>query len=192
MLLAGIAINAMAAGGTGFLAYIARDPQARSITFWSLGTFSGADWSNCAVAACVLLPSIGLALRASKGLNALLLGETDASNLGVDTERLKRGVMLLNTLIVAVGTSMVGVIGFVGLVVPHLLRIMRSSDNRFLTIGSALLGASVMVAADMIARVVIAPAELPIGIITAFVGAPVFLWMLRSSYNANLSGGFYA
>ncbi len=192
MLLAGIAINAMAAGGTGILSYIARDPQARSITFWSLGTFSGADWNACAVVGAVTIPAVLVALRASKGLNALLLGETDALNVGVDVERLKSGVLLLNTLIVAVATSMVGVIAFVGLVVPHLLRLIRSSDNRFLTIGSALLGASLMVAADMIARVAIAPAELPIGIITAFVGAPVFLWILRSMRNSNLSGGFYA
>jgi iron complex transport system permease protein len=192
MLLVGIAVNAMAAGGTGYFSYIARDPQARSITFWSLGTFSGADWRGCAVMAAITIPSVFIALRYSKGLNALLLGEAEAGYLGVDTEKLKLRVILLNTLVVAAGTSMVGVIGFVGLIVPHLLRIAKSSDNRFLIIGSALLGGTVLIVADIAARLVIAPGELPIGIVTAFVGAPVFIWMLISNKRSKHFGGFYA
>lgn len=192
MLLVGIAINAMATGGTGFLSYIARDPQARSITFWNLGTFSGADWQSFWIVSAAVIPSIILALRYTKGLNALLLGESEAGYLGVDIERLKISVLLLNTLVVAVATSMVGVIGFVGLIVPHLLRLMKSSDNRFLIIGSALLGGALLIVADMVARIVIAPGELPIGVITAFVGAPVFLWILVGNRRSNLLGGFYA
>lgn len=192
MLLAGIAVNAVAAGGTGFLSYIARDPQARSITFWNLGTFSGADWKGVAIVAAVLVPSVVVALRYSKGLNALLLGESEAEYLGIDTEKLKIRIILLNTLVVAAATSMVGVIGFVGLIVPHLLRLMKSSDNRFLIIGSLLFGAVMMTAADMVTRVVIAPAELPIGIVTAVVGAPVFLWILIRGRRSNTHGGFYA
>ena len=192
MLLAGIAVNALGAAGTGFLAYIARDPQARSITFWSLGTFSGADWKGCAIVWCITLGGVLAALRFSKGLNAMLLGEDAAGHLGVDTDRLKTRVLLLNTLMVAVATSMVGVIAFVGLLVPHLLRLVAGSDNRYLIVGSALLGGFILVVADTLARLIIAPAELPIGIITAFVGAPAFIWLLMRSNRERSGGGFYA
>jgi iron complex transport system permease protein len=192
MLLAGIAVNAIAAGGTGFMSYIARDPQARSITFWNLGTFSGADWRSFWIAAPVTVLTIVLTLRSSKGLNALLLGEEEAGYLGVRTETLKRRIIFLNCLVVGVVTSIVGVIVFVGLVVPHILRMLRGSDNRFLIIGSSLLGPIVMLLADMFARLVIAPAEMPIGIVTAFVGAPVFLYILLRKEKPGRSGGFYA
>jgi iron complex transport system permease protein len=192
MILAGIAMNAIAGAGTGFLAYIARDPQARSITFWSMGTFTGADWNQCYIVGLVTICGIVVALKYSKALNALLLGESEAHHLGIDTEQLKRRVILLNTIVVAVATSMVGVIGFVGLIVPHILRMLKGSDNRYLLIGSAFLGAIVMNVSDMTARSVLAPAELPIGIVTAFVGAPVFLWLLLRSKRQSQGGGFYA
>ncbi len=192
MILAGIAVNALANGGTGFFSYIARDPQARSITFWNLGTLSGADWRSVIMVGISTVAGIILCLRYSKALNALLLGEEEAGYLGVNTEKLKMRIILLNTFIVAIATSVVGVISFVGLIVPHLLRIMRSSDNRFLTIGSALLGAIVLNVADMVARVLVAPSEFPIGIITAFTGAPVFLYMLISNSRKQQKGGFYA
>lgn len=192
MILVGIAINAIAASCTGFLSYIARDPQARSIIFWNLGTFSGANWDSVMLVYAVTIPCIFFALRYSKALNALLLGEAEAGYLGINTEKLKIRIIFLNTLIVATGTSVVGVIGFIGLIVPHLLRMIKSSDNRFLIIGSALLGASIMNIADMTSRVIIAPAELPIGIVTAFVGAPVFIWLLRRQRGLNSKGGFYA
>lgn len=192
MILAGIAVNAMAAGGTGFLSYIARDPQARSITFWNLGTFSTSDWRSVTTVAITTLICYILALRYSKQLNALQLGETEAGYLGFNVERMKFQVVIINTLMVSVATSMVGVIGFVGLVVPHLLRLMKGSDNKYLIIGSGLLGAIVMIIADMLARVIIAPAEMPIGIITAFVGAPVFLFLLYKSRRSRSKGGFIA
>ena len=192
MILVGVAINAIAASCTGFLSYIARDPQARSITFWNLGTFSGANWDSVMLVYAVTIPSIFLVLRYSKALNALLLGESEAGYLGIDTERLKTRIIILNTLIVAVGTSAVGVISFVGLIVPHLLRMIKGSDNRFLIIGSALVGAIIMNVADMVSRVIIAPAELPIGIVTSFVGAPVFIWILRRQKGIRNKGGYYA
>lgn len=192
MILAGIAVNAMAAGGTGFLSYIARDPQARSITFWNLGTFSGADWKSVAIVSATTAICIILALRYSKQLNALQLGEKEAGYLGFNVESMKIQLILINTLMVSVATSMVGVIGFVGLTVPHMLRLMKGSDNRYLIIGSALLGAIVMIAADMTARVIIAPAEMPIGIITAFIGAPVFLFLLYRNRKTHGKGGFIA
>ena len=121
-----------------------------------------------------------------------MLGEEEAGYLGVNTEKLKRKIIILNTFMVAIATSLVGVIAFLGLIVPHLLRIMKSSDNRFLIIGSALLGAILLNLADMVARVLVAPSEFPIGIITAFVGAPVFLFMLIANSRKQQKGGFYA
>jgi len=192
MILAGIAMNALANGGTGFFSYVARDPQARSITFWNLGTLAGADWNGVIMVGISTCAGILLCLRYSKGLNALLLGEEEAGYLGINTEKLKMRVILLNTFIVAIATSLVGVIGFIGLIVPHLLRILKSSDNRFLLVGSALLGAILLNGADMVARVLVAPSEFPIGVITAFVGAPVFLYMLISNSRRQQKGGFYA
>jgi iron complex transport system permease protein len=192
MILAGIAVNAMANGGTGFLAYIARDPQARSITFWSLGSVSGANWEAVRIVGVSTIVGFVLALRLAKPLNALQLGETEAGYLGINTERLKISVILVNTLLVSVATALVGIIAFVGLIVPHLLRLLKGSDNRYLLIGSALLGATVLLLTDMICRVVIAPAEMPIGIVTAFIGAPVFLWLLSRYRNNGQKGGFYA
>jgi len=192
LLLAGIAVNALAAGGTGFFSYIARDPQARSIVFWNLGTLSGADWTNTGIVAFTTLAGIGLSLRYARALNALMLGETEAGYLGIRTTRLKSSVLLLNTLMVAVATSVVGVIGFVGLVVPHILRLLKSSDHRFLIIASALLGAILLNVADMLARIIVAPSEFPIGVLTAFAGAPVFLFLLIRSGRRQQQGGFYA
>jgi iron complex transport system permease protein len=192
MILAGIAVNAIANGATGFLAYIARDPQARSITFWNLGSFAGANWTAVAFAGASTIIGFFLSLRFAKSLNALQLGDTEAGYLGVNTERLKISIILINTLLVSIATSLVGIIAFVGLIIPHLLRLMKGSDNRYLIIGSALLGAIVLSITDMVCRVVIAPAEMPIGIITAFIGAPVFLWLLNRMKNNGQKGGFYA
>ena len=186
MLLAGIAVNALATGGTGFLSYIARDPQARSITFWSLGSFSSADWPSFYLVGTVTAVGGLLALRYANALNALQLGENEAEYLGIDVRRLQNRVLLLNTLLVAVATATVGVIGFVGLVVPHLLRLLRLTDNRTLLLGSGLLGAVLLVVSDTVARTIIAPAELPIGVLTAGVGAPVFLGLLSKHRIAGL------
>jgi iron complex transport system permease protein len=192
MILAGMAVNALAAGGTGFLSYMARDPQARSITFWNLGTFSAADWASVTLVFCVSLICLIYIFGFSKDLNAMQLGDEEASYLGINVERVKLKLIIATTLMVSVATSMVGVISFVGLIVPHILRLLRGSDNRYLTIGSMLLGANVMLGADIISRVIIAPAEMPIGIITAFVGAPLFLWLLGRMKKQNVKGGVYA
>lgn len=191
MLLAGMSINALASAGTGFLSYIARDPQARSITFWNLGTFSGADWRAVIVVAVVSIPILLIIMRYARQLNLLQLGDTEAAYLGVDTERVKRRLIFLNTVMVAAATSMVGVIAFIGLLVPHLLRMLRGSDNRYVITASALLGGIVMIVADMVCRVIIAPAEMPIGIISAFIGAPLFLWMLLQNRISHSKSGIY-
>ncbi|MDN5864052.1 MAG: iron ABC transporter permease [Gammaproteobacteria bacterium] len=178
LLLSGIAVNAVCAAGTGFLFYIARDPQARDIAFWQLGTFSTATWHGTEMVAVAFVICFLWALRHGKSLNMLMLGEDEATYLGVNPARLILVLIIVNTIMVAVTTAMVGVIAFIGLVIPHILRMVKSADYTFLLPGSALLGALLMEVIDIIARVVIAPAELPIGIITAVVGAPVFLWIL--------------
>jgi len=186
-----MSINALASAGTGFLSYIARDPQARSITFWNLGTFSGADWRAVIVVGLFTVPIIFLIIRYARQLNLLQLGDAEAAYLGVNTEQVKRRLIFLNTLMVATATSMVGVIAFVGLLVPHLTRMLRGSDNRYVLTASALLGAIVMIIADMVCRVIIAPAEMPIGLISAFIGAPLFLWMLLQSRISKSKSGIY-
>jgi len=178
LLLAGVAVNAVCAAGTGFLSYVARDPQARNITFWSLGTFTTADWRGVALVGTAFAAGFTWSLRDAKRLNALMLGEEEAAYLGASPGRLVRRLLLVNTVMVAVATAMTGSIAFLGLVVPHALRMLRSADYRFLIPASALLGAALMSVIDVVARLVVRPAELPIGIITAAVGAPVFLWIL--------------
>lgn len=179
MLLTGLAVNALFLSAIGFLSYIARDPQARSITFWSLGTLSGASWNSVKVVAVSTIGGTALAMRYAKQLNALMIGEEEATYLGVNVNRLKWIVLSINVVIVAVATAFTGVISFVGLIVPHILRMMRGADNRFLIVGSALLGATLLSVADLIARLSLRPAELPIGIVTSAVGVPVFLYLLR-------------
>ncbi|MEP6946164.1 MAG: iron ABC transporter permease [Acidobacteriota bacterium] len=181
LLLTGLAVNALFMSGIGFLSYIARDPQARSITFWSLGTLTGASWAVVKVVAISTIGGTLLALRYAKQLNALMIGEEEANYLGVNVKRLKWIVLTINVVIVAVATAFTGVISFVGLIVPHILRISGGADNRYLIVGSALLGATLLSLADLLARLSVRPAELPIGIVTAAVGVPVFLSLLRRS-----------
>lgn len=189
MLLIGIAVNAVGLSGTGFMSYIARDPQARSITFWNLGTFSGASWMQVFIVGTVAAIIFILALRYSKQLNALLLGEEEATYLGVDTDRLKRRVMILNTAMVSVATAFVGVISFMGLIVPHVLRLLIGSDNKKLLPASMITGAILLTLADFGARMLLAPAEIPIGIITSLVGAPIFIFLLKKFNLLQQKGG---
>ena len=179
LLLTGLAINALFMSAIGFLSYIARDPQARSITFWSLGTLSGASWKAVEIVTVSTIGGTVIALRYAKQLNALMIGEEEATYLGVNVNRLKWIILSVNVVIVAVATAFTGVISFVGLVVPHILRMVGGADNRFLIAGSALTGATLLTLADLIARLSVRPAELPIGIVTSAVGVPVFIFLLR-------------
>jgi iron complex transport system permease protein len=180
LLLTGLAINALFMSGIGFLSYVARDPAARSIIYWNLGTLSGADWNSVMVVGVATIGGLVPAIAFAKPLNALMIGEQEAEALGVNVGRLKWMVLTINVLMVAVATAFTGVISFVGLVVPHILRMLRGPDNRFLILASALLGGTLLSLADLVARVSLRPAELPIGIVTAVVGVPVFLSLLRS------------
>lgn len=179
LLLTGIAVNALFLSGVGFLSYIARDPQARSITFWNMGTLSGANWHSVIIVGISTVSCILISLRYTKHLNALMIGEEEAQYLGVNIRKLKLIVLSLNVIMVAVATAFVGVISFVGLIVPHLLRIINGSDNRFLLINGTMLGAVLLCLSDLASRLLLAPAELPIGIVTSAVGVPVFIILLR-------------
>ncbi|HEV2860581.1 MAG TPA: iron ABC transporter permease [Pyrinomonadaceae bacterium] len=179
LLLTGLAVNALFMSAIGFLSYVARDPQARSITFWSLGTLSGANWRAVEAVAVSTIGGTLVALRCAKQLDALMIGEEEATYLGVNVNRLKWVVLSVNVVVVAVATAFTGVISFVGLVVPHILRMTGGADNRFLILGSALAGATLLSLADLVARLALRPAELPIGIVTSAVGVPVFLLLLR-------------
>ncbi|QXO15493.1 FecCD family ABC transporter permease [Vibrio ostreae] len=178
MLLAGVAISALSGAGVGYLNFVADDQMLRDLSLWSMGSFAAASWSNIALCAVTLLLLLSYASRHTLALNALLLGESEARHLGIEVERLKRNMIVLSALGVGVTVSAVGMIGFVGLVVPHLGRMLVGPDHRNLVPVSALLGALLLTIADMVSRQIIAPAELPIGIVTALIGAPFFLYLL--------------
>lgn len=183
MLLAGIAINALSGALTGLLTFVATDAQLRNITFWSMGNMGGATWTSVGAVTPFIVISLCLLGRYGRALNIFLLGEAEARHLGVSVERMKREVVALAALAVGASVSVVGIIGFVGLVVPHLLRLLIGPDHRYLIPGSALLGASLLMAADLVARTLVAPAELPIGIVTAVIGVPFFLFLLLQNRN---------
>ncbi len=178
LLLAGIAINALAGALTGLLTYMADDTQLRTLTFWSMGSLGNANWDQVIAAAPFILLAVIVIPWQARALNAILLGEAEAGHLGFDLEKIKLLLILLVALAVGAAVALSGIIGFIGLVVPHLLRLSIGPDHRLLLPASALLGASLLLLADLIARTVVAPAELPIGIITATLGGPFFLWLL--------------
>ncbi|MEZ0454694.1 iron ABC transporter permease [Sphingobacterium thalpophilum] len=178
MLLAGIAINAFAGALTGLMTYMSTEQQLRTITFWMLGSLGGATWDNVlAVAPFIVIPVLILPFF-GKSLNAFALGELQADLLGMRTDRVKRWVVILSTLAVGASVAVSGIIGFVGLIIPHTVRLMGGPDHRFVLPASLLLGALVLTLADVIARVLVAPIELPIGVITALLGTPIFLYIL--------------
>ncbi|MCL4129351.1 UNVERIFIED_CONTAM: hypothetical protein GTU68_029294 [Idotea baltica] len=178
MLLGGIAIGAMAAAGSGLLIYMADDQQLRDLNFWQLGSLAGSTWARVSVAAPIILIALTASPFLARGLNALALGEAPAAHLGIPVQRLKTLAVLVVAAATGAAVAVSGGIGFVGIVVPHLLRLGSGPDHTTLLPNAALLGASLLLAADIAGRIVIAPAELPIGIVTAIMGAPVFLWIL--------------
>lgn len=178
MLLAGIAINAICGAMTGLFVYIASDAELRTITFWQLGSLSSAGWSSVLTAGPFLLGTIMLMPFLANALNAMLLGESNARHLGVPVDTVKWFIISLVALGVGAGVAVSGMIGFVGLVVPHLIRLWLGPNHRTLLPASALLGAILLILADLLARTVVVPAELPIGIVTAVMGGPFFLWLL--------------
>lgn len=178
LLLAGIAINALAGSFTGLLTSISTDEQLRNITFWSLGSLGGASWQTVlGILPFVAVSLIGLPFF-SKSLNGLALGESQAGHMGIGVSSLKRMVIVLATLGVGASVAVSGMIGFIGLVIPHILRMAFTPDHRLIIPGSALLGASVLILSDVISRTLAEPTELPIGIVTAIIGSPVFIYII--------------
>ncbi len=179
MLLTGLAVNALAGAGIGTLIYHSSDEQLRTWTYWSLGSLGKADWPQIGVAAMFIVPALLTLPWFARPLNTLLLGEAEAHHLGVPVQRVKRWVILLSAAMVGAAVAACGTIGFVGLVAPHLVRLVCGPDHRLLLPASALLGASLLLAADLAARTAgMGVEELPIGVVTALVGAPVFLALL--------------
>jgi iron complex transport system permease protein len=178
MLLAGLAVNALAGALVGFLIQIAAYEQVRSVLFWLLGSMSGATWRICGIAfAFCAIPLIWMP-RQARALNAMLLGDAEAYHLGYDVQRVKLLCVVLTAMMVGVSVAFCGAIGFVGLVVPHLARMVFGPDHRVLLPASSLLGAVLLILADIGARTLDPPAELPVGVLTALMGAPFFLYLI--------------
>jgi iron complex transport system permease protein len=178
MLLAGIALSALCQAGVGLCTFVATDAQIRTITFWSMGSLGGATWSGLAVVAVFTLLPAAYLLRQGRALNALTLGESEAGHLGVPVEALKLRLVIACAILAGTAVAFAGLIGFIGLVVPHLIRLVIGCDHRWLLPNAALLGANLMLVADLLCRTIVAPAELPVGILTALAGAPFFIWLL--------------
>jgi iron complex transport system permease protein len=185
MLLAGIAVNAIAFALIGVLIYGSDDRQLRDITFWMMGSLGGAQWTGVLVLAPLALLPLVVGGRLARSLNALMLGEREAGHLGVDVESVKRLAIIGVAIAVGGAVAVSGIIGFIGLVVPHLIRLMAGPDHRVVLPGAALLGGALLLSADLIARTAVAPAELPVGLVTSLIGAPFFIWLLLSRGRRN-------
>lgn len=179
LILAGVAFNMVAAAGIGLCAYLATNEQLRTLTFWSLGSFASASWPGVAITAAVLGTITPLAYRLWRPLNALLLGESECRHLGFDVPVLKRRIVYLSAAGVGAAVAFTGIIGFIGLVVPHIVRMLIGADHRRLLPLSLALGALLTLWADWLARSVLSPAELPVGIITSLLGGPFFIYLIH-------------
>ncbi len=178
MLLAGVAISALSGAGIGYMNFKADDQMLRDLSLWSMGSLAGANWTSITLCAVTLAILMVIFVRKAMSLNALLLGEAEANHLGIPVQRLKRQLILLTAVGVGITVSVSGMIGFIGLVIPHLGRMLSGPDHRTLLPISALMGALLLTCADMFSRVAVAPAELPVGIVTALIGAPFFIYLL--------------
>ncbi|MEM1175530.1 MAG: iron ABC transporter permease [Pseudomonadota bacterium] len=178
MLLVGIAINALGTVAVGTFNFLSDDTQLRTLVFWLMGSYGRATWASVLPAAFIALAASVMLLKNARGLDVLQLGESEARALGIDVDRLKRRIILTSAAAVGAGVAVAGIIAFVGLVVPHLVRLMGGAPNRFVLPAAGLLGAALSIAADVIARTIVVPAELPVGLVTSALGAPFFLWLI--------------
>lgn len=178
MLLSGVAITAIGFSITGFLIYISKDEQLRDLTFWNMGSLAAATWTKNIVLTIVLIVSYIILLPKGKALNAMMLGEKDAQHLGINVERLKKQIVVLTALMVGTCVAFSGTIGFVGLIVPYILRLLFKSNYSFILPLSAVFGSILLLVADTFSRSVVQPSELPIGILTALMGGPIFIAIL--------------
>jgi len=178
LLLAGVAISAFGGAIIGFLTYIADDQSLRDLSLWQMGSLASASGWDLLLSGVILLTVMVLFQKQAQALNALLLGESEARHLGIEVEKLKQRFIIITAVGVGIAVSVSGVIGFVGLVVPHLVRMLVGPDHRVLLPLSALLGAALLLLADLGARTWMSPAEMPVGLVTAGLGAPFFMALL--------------
>ncbi|WP_313824578.1 iron ABC transporter permease [Leclercia sp.] len=178
LLLVGIAINALCGAAVGVLSWISNDAQLRQLSLWGMGSLGQAQWSTLLAVTSLMIPTVLVIWRLASALNLLQLGEEEAHYLGIDVRLVQRVLLLCSALLVAAAVAVSGVIGFIGLVVPHLMRMWLGSDHRAVIPGSVLAGAFLLLIADTAARTLVAPAEMPVGLLTSILGAPWFLWLI--------------
>ena len=184
MLLVGIAIGALAAALNNLMSFMADNEMLRRMSLWQMGNLDLANWNRVWLCLAMLVLFLILLRNQSSNLNALLLGESEARHLGVNVQATKRRIIVLAALGVGVSTALAGTIAFVGLIVPHMVRLISGPDHRSLLLASGIMGAIMLMLADLLSRLVIAPAELPVGVITAFLGVPFFVYLLRQTVSA--------
>ncbi|MEZ5184437.1 MAG: iron ABC transporter permease [Candidatus Nanopelagicales bacterium] len=182
LILTGVAVNAFAGAVIGLLMSVSDDAQLRSITFWNLGSLSAATWTSVALVLPFAAVGLVTAPRLARSLDLLALGERTASHLGVDLESVRRLAIVLTAVLTAAAVAVAGIVGFVGLVVPHAMRLLIGPGHRLLIPAAAMAGATLLTLADLLARVVVAPREIPLGVLTALIGSPVFFWLLRREH----------
>tara|TARA_Y100000590_G_scaffold414872_1_gene512121 strand:+ start:119 stop:1198 length:1080 start_codon:yes stop_codon:yes gene_type:complete len=180
MLLSGIAVNALAGSIIGLFVSMSSDAELRSFTFWTLGGLDNADWNVVFITAIFVIFPLIIIYSMKKQLDIFMLGDAEAVHLGIDIEKLKKKIILFSSIIVGISVSFCGMIGFVGLVTPHLVRLFIGPKHSNLLPGSALLGAILLIGSDLISKTIIAPAQLPIGVVTSAIGAPFFVWLIIS------------
>jgi iron complex transport system permease protein len=180
LLLAGVAISALCGAATGLLTYLSTEEELRNLTFWTLGSIASANWDKILILSVVILVSFFFLIRKGKTLNAMMLGEKDAEHLGINVEKTKKQIIIFSALLVGTIVAFSGTIGFVGLIVPYILRLIFKSNYVIILPLSAFLGAILVIVADTISRTVVAPSEIPIGILTSLMGAPVFISILMN------------
>ncbi|WP_225758995.1 iron ABC transporter permease [Leclercia sp. Marseille-Q4284] len=178
LLLVGIAINALCGAAVGVLSWVSNDAQLRQLSLWGMGSLGQAQWSTLLAVTSLMIPTVLVIWRLASALNLLQLGEEEAHYLGIDVRLVQRVLLLCSALLVAAAVAVSGVIGFIGLVVPHLMRMWLGSDHRAVIPGSVLAGAFLLLIADTAARTLVAPAEMPVGLLTSILGAPWFLWLI--------------
>ncbi|HCM36025.1 MULTISPECIES: FecCD family ABC transporter permease [Chryseobacterium] len=178
MLLSGVAITSIGFSITGFLIYISKDEQLRDLSFWNMGSLAAATWTKNIVLTVVIIISYIVLLPKGKALNAMMLGERDAQHLGINVERLKKQIVIITSLMIGTCVAFSGTIGFIGLIVPYILRLLFKSNYVFILPLSAVLGSILLLIADTISRSIVAPSELPIGILTSLIGGPIFIAIL--------------
>ncbi|WP_312996233.1 iron ABC transporter permease [Leclercia sp.] len=178
LLLVGIAINALCGAAVGVLSWVSNDAQLRQLSLWGMGSLGQAQWSTLLAVTSLMIPTVLVIWRLASALNLLQLGEEEAHYLGIDVRLVQRVLLLCSALLVAAAVAISGVIGFIGLVVAHLMRMWLGSDHRAVIPGSVLAGAFLLLIADTAARTLVAPAEMPVGLLTSILGAPWFLWLI--------------